>query len=134
MNLGSPADRKATILVVDDEPAITGLLSRVLTLDGHSVHAASNGTEAIRLASEIRPDIIVMDITMPEMDGYEATSHIKHDPALKHTPVIFLTGKSAEEDAGRAFAKGGLTFVRKPFSNQQIRDLVSLTLDSIVAE
>jgi len=132
--VGSPADRKATILVVDDEATITGLLCRVLALDGHTVHAASTGSQAIKMASDIHPDIIVMDITMPEMDGYEATTHIKNDPDLKKTPIIFLTGKSAEEDAGRAFAKGGLTFVRKPFSNQQIRDLVSLTLDSLAVE
>ena len=89
------------------------------------------GSEAVRTASDLKPDLIVMDITMPEMDGYEATARIKEDPALKETPVIFLTGKSVEEDAGRAFAQGGLTFVCKPFSNQQIRDLVNLTLDSL---
>ena len=117
--------------MVDDESSITGLLSKILALDGHTVHVAGTGSEAVRTASDLKPDLIVMDITMPEMDGYEATARIKEDPALKETPVIFLTGKSVEEDAGRAFAQGGLTFVCKPFSNQQIRDLVNLTLDSL---
>ncbi len=120
-----------SILIADDEESVRELLSTMFTKDGHAVYTAATGTEAVRIAYEKKPSLIIMDITMPEMDGYEATSRIKEDPELKETPVIFLTGKSAQEDGGRAFAKGGLTFVRKPFNCSQIRDLVDLTMQAM---
>lgn len=122
---------KATILVVDDEPAISGLIETILSKDGYDVAVASTGLEGISLAAKLRPDLILMDITMPDIDGYEATRQIKADPYLKDIPVIFLTGRSATEDGGRAFATGGLTYVRKPFNNQQLRDLVNLAVQSL---
>jgi CheY-like chemotaxis protein len=128
------ADRSgisATILVVDDEEAITGLISAILTKDGYSVQIACNGVDGLRAAHACRPDLIFMDITMPDMDGYEATQRLKADQSLKEIPVIFLTGKSASEDGGRAFATGGLTYMRKPFTAQQLRDIVSLAVQSI---
>lgn len=122
---------KATILVVDDEPAISGLIETILSKDGYDVAVASTGLEGISLAAKLRPDLILMDITMPDIDGYEATRQIKADPYLKDIPVIFLTGRSATEDGGRAFATGGLTYMRKPFNNQQLRDLVNLAVQSL---
>ncbi len=128
-----PNDQKpdTSILIADDEESVRELLSTMFTREGHAVYTAATGTEAVRIALDKKPSLIIMDITMPEMDGYEATSRIKEDPALKETPVIFLTGKSAQEDGGRAFAKGGLTFVRKPFNGSQIRDLVCLTMQTL---
>ncbi|HVP06525.1 MAG TPA: response regulator [Candidatus Acidoferrum sp.] len=120
-----------TILVVDDEDAITGLMSAILTKEGYTVHIAGNGVDGVASASQCKPDIIFMDITMPDMDGYQATSQIKQNPALKDIPIIFLSGKSASEDGGRSFATGGLTYMRKPFTSQQLRDMVTLTLMSI---
>ena len=120
------AHSNAKILVVDDDPAISGLISTILGKDGHEVTIARSGAEAIQVASDLHPHLILMDISMPDMDGYEATAQIKGKPDLKNTPVIFLTGRSAAEDGGRAFNAGGLTFMRKPFTAQQLRDLVSL--------
>ncbi|MCP4684896.1 MAG: response regulator [bacterium] len=123
--------RKAIILVVDDEKPIADLIQKILEKEGHIAHTAGTGAEAVRRAAELKPTLIIMDITMPEMDGYEATQQIKTNAELKDVPVIFLTGKSAQEDGGRAFAEGGVSYVRKPFSNVQIRDLVNLTLQSV---
>lgn len=124
---------KAKILVVDDEPAVSGLIETILTKDGYDITVAESGLEGISLAVKVRPDLILMDITMPDIDGYEATRQIKNDPNLKDIPVIFLTGRSASEDGGRAFATGGLTYMRKPFNNQQLRDLVNLAIQSLQA-
>ena len=121
----------ATILVVEDEQPIADLIQKILAKEGHNVHTACTGAEGVRKAIELKPNLIMMDITMPEMDGYEATQQIKANESLKDVPVIFLTGKSAQEDGGRAFARGGVAYVRKPFSNVQIRDLVDLTLQSV---
>ncbi|MBK7143274.1 MAG: response regulator [bacterium] len=116
------------ILVVDDDPAISGLISAILGKDGYSVIVANCGSDGVRKAGEEHPKLVLMDITMPDMDGYEATRLIKSAPDMKDIPVIFLTGRSASEDGGRAFTSGGLTFMRKPFTAQQLRDLVSLAV------
>lgn len=101
------SSKTGTILVVDDETAVTGSIEAVLSKEGYQVHLAHNGTEGVNLASQVKPDLIIMDITMPGRDGYEATERLKQIPALKDVPIIFLTGKSASEDDGMAFAKGG---------------------------
>lgn len=128
---GGAEPQRATILVVDDEPPIAELIQKILAQEGHNAHIAGNGAEAVSKAEQLQPNLIIMDITMPGMDGYEATQKIKSNELLKDVPVIFLTGKSAQEDGGRAFAKGGTAYVRKPFSNDQLRDFVNLTLQSI---
>ena len=121
----------AKILVVDDDPAISGLISTILGKDGYQVTVARSGAEGVQMAGDLRPHLILMDISMPDMDGYEATTQIKNNPEIAATPVIFLTGRSASEDGGRAFGSGGLTFMRKPFTAQQLRDLVTLAVQSL---
>ena len=125
------SSKTGTILVVDDETAVTGSIEAVLSKEGYQVHLAHDGTEGVELASQVDPDLIIMDITMPGMDGYEAAERLKRIPALKDVPIIFLTGKSASEDDGMAFAKGAASFVRKPFSGKQLRDLVALAMQSL---
>ncbi len=125
------SSKAGTILVVDDEEAVTGVIQAVLSREGYRVHLAHDGAEGVKLASQVQPDLIIMDITMPGMDGYEATERLKQDPKLADVPIIFLTGKSASEDGGKAFAKGGVSYVRKPFTGQQLRDLVALAMQSL---
>lgn len=130
MNFDDTNNRR-NILVIDDDDTITGLVNTVLTKEGYNVHIANDGISGVKKAEELKPDIILMDITMPGLDGYEATEKIKQNPIIREIPVIFLTGKSASEDGGKAFAKGGATFMRKPFTNQQLKDLVNLAMESI---
>jgi len=130
--MGQDISSKAgEILVIDDEVAVTGSIQAVLSKDGYQVHVAHDGVEGVNLASQVNPDLVIMDITMPGMDGYQAAESLKQIPALKDVPIIFLTGKSATEDGGMAFAKGGVSFVRKPFSGKQLRDLVALVMQSL---
>jgi CheY-like chemotaxis protein len=119
------------ILVVDDEKNITELIKSILAKEGYNVHTANSGNDGLTKAAEILPDLILMDITMPDMDGYQTTEKIKQNPELVDIPVVFLTGKSAMEDGGKAFASGGASYVRKPFNNQQLKDLVKLILSSV---
>jgi len=123
--------RPSSILIIDDEESVTGVVKVVLEKEGYSVSIASNGADGLAKAKELKPDLILMDISMPDMDGYAATEKIKENPDLRDIPVIFLSGRSPSEDGGRSFAKGGLTFMRKPFTNQQIKDLVVLTLQAM---
>jgi CheY-like chemotaxis protein len=123
--------RGATILVVDDEPHMVELLYSVLSKAGHNVLSASCGKAALDTALECVPDLILMDISMPDMDGYEATVRIKRHEKLQNIPIIFLSGRSEEEDGGRSFALGAAMFLRKPFKINQIRDVVNLALHSL---
>ncbi len=127
-NAGIP---KGKILVVDDEQVMVELLCSILEREGYKVYSAHSGREGVEVAMKVRPDLIFMDILMPDLDGYEATELIKQNPTMKDIPVIFLTGRSAEEDGGKAFTTGATTFLRKPFKHQQIRDLVKLTMMSV---
>ena len=133
MNLDENSENRL-ILVIDDDDTITGLIKTVLTKEGYQVQIANDGINGVKMAENLKPDIILMDITMPGLDGYEATEKIKQNPAIREIPVIFLTGKSASEDGGKAFAKGGATFMRKPFATQQLKDLVRLAMESVRIE
>lgn len=119
------------VLVIDDDTTILKLVNDILSREGYAVHQAETGQEGLTKAADIRPDIIIMDITMPGMSGYQVTEQLKTDPALADIPIIFLSGRSPDEDGGRAFAKGGVTYIRKPFTVEQICSMVKLTLQSV---
>lgn len=122
--------RNKSVLVVDDEEIITSLVSTILTKAGYEVYTCNTGEEALKLASEKGPDLILMDIKMPGLSGYEVTSTLKKDQALANIPVVFLTGKTPDEDAGQSFKSGGATLLRKPIDSQQLKDVVQLCLES----
>jgi phosphoserine phosphatase RsbU/P len=104
------------ILIVDDTPLNIGVISGALK-DSYKTKVATNGEKALALASaEEKPDLILLDIMMPDMDGYEVCSRLKSDPATREIPVIFLTGQTAAEDETRGFEVGAVDYVHKPFS------------------
>ena len=104
------------ILIVDDTPLNIGVISGALK-DSYKTKVATSGEKALALASaEEKPDLILLDIMMPGMDGYEVCSRLKSDPATCEIPVIFLTGQTAAEDETRGFEVGAVDYVHKPFS------------------
>src|SRR5246500_1207622 len=104
------------ILVVDDTPLNIGVISGALK-DTYKTKVATNGEKALALASaEEKPDLILLDIMMPGMDGYEVCSRLKAAPATSEIPVIFLTGQTAAEEETRGFEVGAVDYVHKPFS------------------
>lgn len=111
----SLSDRK-TILIVDDTPTNIGIISSVLK-DSFRTKVATNGEKALVLASAAdKPDLILLDITMPGMDGYEVCRRLKENPATSGIPVIFLTAKTEDEDERQGFDVGAVDYVHKPFS------------------
>ena len=111
----SLSDRK-TILIVDDTPTNIGIISSVLK-NSFRTKVATNGEKALALASaNDRPDLILLDITMPGMDGYEVCRRLKANPATSSIPVIFLTAKTEDEDERHGFDVGAVDYVHKPFS------------------
>lgn len=118
----------ATILVVDDEEVVTNILGYILTCHGYEVYLARDGRQGVNMARQIRPDLILMDIAMPRLDGYAATEEIKQDSELADVPVIYITGCPEDKDDGRTFATGGAVFIRKPFTQEQMLSIIELVL------
>ncbi|MCP4127846.1 MAG: fused response regulator/phosphatase [Gammaproteobacteria bacterium] len=107
---------KGKALVADDERSNRMILSAILKQIGYEVIQAENGVEAVELFQTEKPDIVLIDIIMPVMDGYDAVEQIKSDPDYSFTPVIFLTGMTDEQDLAKCIEVGGDDFLTKPFS------------------
>ncbi len=107
------------ILIVDDEPNIRLLVSNMLGKD-YTVLKASNGAEAVEIARAQKPDLILMDVMMPRVDGYTACSTLKTDQATKDIPVIMLTGLGFELNKALAKKIGADAYITKPFSHQDL--------------
>jgi CheY-like chemotaxis protein len=104
-----------TVLVTDDDEDLRLLCQVQLELGGFDVSQACNGREAIEVARASNPDLILLDLMMPVMDGWEALEQLKADPYLSRIPVFVITGKNQDSDQERAFAMGAAAFIPKPF-------------------
>ncbi|WP_409028983.1 response regulator [Gracilimonas sediminicola] len=111
--------KESLILIVDDTPANLRLLSHVLTKEGYEYIEASNGHEAIELAKKHEPDLILLDIMMPDISGFEVVKRIKSNQLLEDTPVIFLSSLSDTEDKVQGFKYGGVDYITKPFQKEE---------------
>ncbi|MFW5807640.1 MAG: HD-GYP domain-containing protein [Spirochaetota bacterium] len=109
------------ILIVDDVPENLDLLSDVLLREGCEVRALPSGRLALQSIKNSKPDLILLDISMPEMDGYEVCERIKADPATRDIPVIFISAISETFDKVRAFRTGGVDYIVKPFQVEEVR-------------
>jgi two-component system NtrC family sensor kinase len=108
------------ILIVDDNPKNLQILEEILSEQGYDVLLATNGLQAIRAAKGVCPDLILMDVMMPEMDGHEACRHLKELPETTAIPIIFLTAKTATEDIVQGFECGAVDYVSKPFNSIEL--------------
>jgi diguanylate cyclase (GGDEF)-like protein/PAS domain S-box-containing protein len=120
-----------TILVVDDAPENRRLLSRILTNDGYKVQTANDGAEAIRSAQELLPDLILLDINMPVMDGIDACAQLKLDERTRDIPVIFISALDDIDNKVRAFRAGGVDYILKPFNVDEIQARLDAHLGNI---
>lgn len=112
------------ILIVDDKPHVLRVLKDKLTRSGYEVAMAVNGRQALEAVESQRPDLIFLDIMMPELDGYSVCATLKEAPATRDIPVVFLTAKGQDFDRLRALKLGAEDFVSKPFSPRAILALV----------
>ena len=118
----------ARILIAEDEPDIRELVSFTLRFAGHEVVATSNGEEALHKASEYIPDIILMDVRMPRMTGYDACRAMKADPLLKNIPVVFLSAKGQDSEIQTGLDAGAEEYMLKPFAPDQLTERVKVIL------
>ena len=110
----------ARILIVDDVPANVDVLCRSLEAAGYMAEVATNGRSALELASESRPDLILMDVVMPGMDGFEACRHLKDAEGTRNIPVIFITARGEAEEVVNGFQVGGADYIVKPFREEEV--------------
>ena len=112
------------ILVVEDQEDNRRILRDLLAHSGYQVFEIDNGEEALAAATEHHPDVILMDIQLPLLDGYEATRRIKADPALRHIPIIVVTSYALSGDENKARAAGCDAYVAKPYSPRALLEKI----------
>ena len=128
MKSSDEKDRQKTVLVVDDAPANIQIVNSILK-DTYKVRIATNGIKALELVNvSPRPDLILLDVMMPGMDGYEVCSRLKTDPGTKDIPVIFLTGQTETSDETHGFDVGAVDYIHKPFSSPVVQARVQTQL------
>jgi CheY-like chemotaxis protein len=118
----------AKILIAEDERDIRDLIAFTLRFAGHEVFAASNGEEAVDLAPRVNPDLVLMDVRMPRMTGYEACKAMKTDPDLKDIPIVFLSAKGQETEIQQGMEAGAEEYLLKPFAPDQLTARVKTIL------
>ena len=118
------------ILVVDDDENILNLEKTILEQKGFDVTAAAGGGEALKLLAGQVFDLVLLDVMMPEIDGFTVCRKIKEDPRLKDVPVIFLTAKGGGEALAEGFESGAVMYINKPFTANKLLTIVNTMLES----
>ncbi|HZA27260.1 MAG TPA: response regulator [Actinomycetota bacterium] len=122
-------DRPLKILVADDDAVILRLLQVNFGLEGFEVQTAIHGEDALQKAREMCPDVILLDVMMPGLDGWEVCRRLKEDEALTKTPVVFLSARAQDEDRQRGYDLGVAAYVTKPFDPARLIKLVRRLVD-----
>ncbi len=122
------ADKKAKVLIVDDEPAIIMSLDFLVKKAGYQLFIARNGQEALEVVKNELPDVVVLDIMMPDIDGFEVGKIIKQNPEWQHINIIFLSAKCRQEDIDKGLNIGAKFYVTKPFSTKSLMEKIRLSL------
>ena len=133
MNAATPAGNSNRILVVDDTPANIQALAAILKEKGYQISVATNGKQALEVLARVQPDLILLDVMMPEMDGFETCRRLKAAEQWRQIPVIFLTAKTETADIVQGFELGAVDYVAKPFNAHELLARVNthLTMDEL---
>ena len=120
----------ARILIVDDSPSQLMGIRRIVEKLGHQAVTAEDGAAGVRAAKEHLPDLILMDVVMPNLNGFQATRSITRDPSTKHIPVILVTTKDQETDKVWGMRQGARAYITKPFNEAQLSETISKAIAS----
>lgn len=121
-------NKKAKILLVDDEPNILTALKFLMEQEGYAVKTAENGQSALSLLEEFAADVILLDVMMPGIDGFEVAEKIRANKKLNDSQIIFLTAKGTKDDRKKGYQSGGEIYLAKPFDNDELIDYVEFAL------
>ena len=115
---------KKRILVVDDELDMLMVIKLRLEASGYEVVTATDGLEGLNTARRVKPDLIVLDVMLPKMNGYKVSRFLKYDEEYKHIPIVMLTALAGEEDRSTGIETGANAYITKPFETQELVDTV----------
>src|SRR6056297_2566272 len=113
-------EKKPIILMVDDVPKNLQVLGNILSKEGYKISAALNGEQALKILQKAKPDLILLDIMMPGLSGYDVLEKIRADETVRDIPVIFLTAKTEKEDIIQGIEMGAMDYVTKPFNSTEL--------------
>ncbi|TPN82980.1 response regulator [Aquimarina algicola] len=116
------------ILIVDDEKSIVLAVESILSTKGYTVEKAYNGKEGLEIAKTFKPDLILLDVMMPFVDGFEFSKLVRSDEDLQDTKIIFITAKGEINDKKDGYSKGGDDYIVKPFSTEQLLSRIEFLL------
>jgi CheY-like chemotaxis protein len=119
---------KTKVLVVDDERIIVEIVEEELAAHGYEVYTAFTGEEGLRKCKSLRPDVVILDIMMPDIDGSSVAAEMKDDPNTAHIPVIFLTGAVKSSEVPDSHLVGGQFFLAKPFKAEDLLKILRMVL------
>lgn len=127
---------QAKILIVDDKAANLDLLREMLTVLEHQIFFATSGSKALEVASSVQPDLVLLDVMMPEMDGFETCQQFKQDEMLADIPIIFVTAKTDVEDLAQGFSVGAVDYITKPLKQPEVHARVTthLRIQGLIAQ
>ena len=118
----------ARILIVDDSPSQLMGIRRIVEKLGHEALTAEDGAAGVEMAKRELPDLILMDVVMPNLNGFQATRSISREPTTKHIPVILVTTKDQETDRMWGMRQGARAYLTKPFSEEELSEVISSNL------
>ncbi len=122
------------ILIVDDEPAILLSLEFLMKKEGYGVFIARDGDEAIELIKSVKPHIVILDLMMPKVDGYEVCDFIRSNPVSSQTKIIMLSAKNTEADIEKGYNHGANLYIPKPFSTRSLVKKVNFLTADLVTD
>ena len=112
------------VLAVDDDPTILRLLQVNLEMDGHEVHLAENGLRALEQVRDVAPEVVLLDIMMPDLDGWQVCERLRADEAYRDLPIVFLSARAQEADLARGREVGADAYITKPFDPEALIETV----------
>jgi two-component system, sensor histidine kinase and response regulator len=124
------SDERNVILIVDDDPRNLQVLGSVLVKNGYKTSAAQSGAQALDYVRKKVPDLILLDVMMPEMDGFDVCKRLKADPVLNEVPVLFITALTETSDKLKAFTSGGADYITKPFIEEEVLARIQYQLEN----
>lgn len=129
MEFGQIDESSRKILIVDDDPSMARLIGMALAAQGYEVYEALNGIRGYKVARQEQPDLVLLDIMMPDIDGYEVFRRIKLDPATQKIPVVFVSSKFNNEDIEKGMEMGATAYITKPFDLSCLLDAVDEAIE-----
>lgn len=119
------AKHSTKVLLVDDEPHILVAIEFLLQKEGYQVSKAQDGEKALEAMQQLHPNIVLLDVMMPGIDGFEVAKRIRAMPKFEHTRILFLTAKGTQNDRFQGYATGGEVYITKPFDNAELINTIN---------